>query len=88
MEDDAAAAGDDALDGLTSFGMLRKRFVFHLLHDLKAFGFLSLFFGNSLVNVGRHGVCEGVILRFGRAVGKALAKGHDGMGLPAGLFWA
>ena len=63
MEDDAAAAGDDALDGLTSFGMLRKRFIFHLLHDLKALGFLAFFLGNGLVNVCGHSVCADEIVR-------------------------
>lgn len=73
VEDDAAAAGDDALDGLTSFGMLRKRFVFHLLHDLKALGFLAFFLGNGLVNVCGHSVCAGEIVRpvcVGRKAGR------------------
>ena len=77
VENDAAAAGDDALHRLTRLGMLRKRFVFHLLHDLKALGFLAFFLGNGLVNVCGHSVCVGKIVRpacVGRKAGPMWAK--------------
>ena len=63
VEDDTATAGDDALDGLASLGMLRERLVFHLLHHLEALGFLAFFLGNGLVNVCGHSVCAGEIVR-------------------------
>ena len=88
VEDDAAAAGDDALDGLTSFGMFRKRFVFHLLHDLKALGFLAFFLGKGFVNISGHIVFVGGIVRPARGGRKAGSTKQNGMGLPVGLFWA
>ena len=55
MEDDTAAAGDDALDGLAGLRMFFERVVVHGLHHLEALGLLAFFLGKSLVKISRHG---------------------------------
>ena len=63
VEDDAAATGDDALDGFAGFGMLREGLVFHFLHHLEALGFLAFFLGKGFVNISGHIVFVGGIVR-------------------------
>ena len=88
VEDDTATAGDDALDGLASLGMLRERLVFHLLHHLEALGFLAFFLGKGFVNISGHNVFVGGIVRPARGGRKAGSTKQNGMGLPVRLFWA
>lgn len=55
MEDDAAAAGDDAFAGLSGVGVLFERQILHFLHDFKLPRALAFFLWDGLIGVRRHG---------------------------------
>ena len=55
VKDDAAAAGDDALDGFAGLGMFFERVVVHGLNDFEALVLLSFFLGKSFVKISWHG---------------------------------
>ena len=54
MKNDAAPAGDNALNGLTGLGMFFQGLILHFLHYFKALGFLTLFLWDGLVNISWH----------------------------------
>ena len=83
VEDDTAAAGDDALDGLTGLRMFFERVIVHRLHDFEALGFLSFFLGKCLVKISRHGR-----FWFGGVYDLSRVEARIGMGLPSELFQA
>ena len=55
MKNDAAPAGDNTLNELTSLGMFFQGLILHFLHYFKALGFLALFLWDGLVNIRWHG---------------------------------